>query len=510
MMRSIALVAAIACPTVGALSQDEQYLAPYSDELVHWRQSEIPALSRIVALTKIVDFVPTWLMNTFIPLFLPAGKTMDLNLAVTLHDMPFVGDIDLVAQNVTLLHLGALQNVQIGLAPDGEFTWHAALMLEDLSIHASALMSLYGIPFNTSVGFSLTNLSIDVAGIVAFNRTRICDVWGDTFMSSLSCIAWPVLEGDGVLGLKMTSLELNLLDFQLDMNLSNPDCADGCKPIHDQLVAIVDEMKPGLLANLSTQYSQMALEMGNNALKTYIPKLHADSPCTVDQLAPVVNVSRACITNNGGYTLGFGYHDCPAKTLSPLTSRYPIDQSRCVDVQDVLPHVAEGEVIRVTTDVAAGLDEIVSPAFRYAADSNVAGFQCGGGTLTYNCVLISLVPMDPSVLPPVSRVCITNHAGFVMDFQAKNLRTQSYVAQTGSYPINQMKCIDLGSTAEIMEGDELKLKVHAYLGKKNPTDRNVEYRDNGLTAAFECKGTTLNYQCKLLVGGLAENSDYIV
>jgi len=269
-------------------------------------------------------------------------------------------------------------------------------------------------------------------------------------------------------------------------------------------------MKPELLANLSTKYSQMALEMGNSVLLKQIPKMHAESPCGPDKTAPIMNVSRVCITNNGGYTLGFGYHDCPAHAISDQTSRFPIDQSRCTDVQQFLPEAQEGEVVRVATDAAAGLREIVDPAFRYVPNSNVAGFQCSGGTLTYNCALVSLVPQDPSILPPVSRVCVTNHAGFVMDYQLKNLRTQSWVAQSSSYPINQMKCLDLSSTAGVLEEDEFKIKVHAYLGKQNPTDRNVKYANNGLTAAFECTGTTLNFKCKLLVGASADQVERVV
>jgi len=511
MMKSLVLTAVIASPLVSALSKDEAYLAPYVDELVHWSNSEVPAMSRVVALTKMVEFVPTWLMNTFIPLFLPAGKTMDLEMALKLHNLPAVGDMNILAHNVTLVHLGDVQKAEISLESDSEFTWAASIKLQDLSIFASAWLTLYDIPFNSTIAMTLTNMAIDIKGIVAFNRTRICDVWGDVLMSSISCALWPVMEGDGVTGLKMTSLELNLDDFQLDMNLSNPEMSDDtAEGLRESMLQIVNELKPGLLANLSTQYSQMALDMGNDALRTSIPKMHRDSPCTVDSLVPVMNVSRVCIANNGGYTLGFGLHDCPAHIVSPKTSRYPIDQSRCVDVQSVMPGVSEGEVVRVATDAAAGLEEIVSPAFHYAANSNVAGFQCGGGTLTYNCELISLVPVDPSSLPPVSKVCITNHAGFVMDFETKNLRTQAWVAQSASYPINQMKCIDLGSTAEILEGDEFKIKVHAHAGKKNPTDRGVKYQANGLTAAYECKGTTLNYDCKLMVGGMALDSSFLV
>jgi hypothetical protein len=511
MMKSLFLTVVIGSRSVGALSNDEAYLAPYVDELVHWRDSEVPAMSRVVALTKVAGFVPTSLINTFIPLFLPAGKTMDLEMALTLHNLPAVGDMDILAHNVTLGHLGDLQKAEISLVSDSEFTWAASVKLQDLSISASAWLTLYGIPFNSTIAMSFTNMSIDIKGIVAFNRTRICDVWGDVLTSSLSCALWPIMGGDGVTGLKMTSLELNLDDFQLDMNLTNPEMdPDTAEGLRQSMLQVVDELKPGLLANLSTQYSQMALDMGNNALLTTIPKLHKDSPCALDSLVPVMNVSRVCIANNGGYTMGFGYHDCPAHTVSPKTSRYPIDQSRCVDVESVMPGVAEGEVVRVATDAAAGLEEIVSPAFHYAENSNVAGFQCGGGTLTYNCELISLVPIDPSSLPPVSKVCITNHAGFVMDFETKNLRTQAWVAKSDSYPINQMKCIDLSSTAEVSEGDEFKIKVHAHAGKKNPTDRDVKYQANGLTAAFDCTGTTLNYHCKLLVGGMAVASSYLV
>jgi len=512
----LAAFIAVLCPLNQGLSDEEQYLAPYAKELVQWKNSEIPALSRLVSLATDISFIPTWLESTFIPLFLPDGKTFDLNLALSIPNAPAVGKVDVVVQTVTLEHLGALKNLQLGLGSASDFTWHATVQLQDISITAEALVTLFDIPFNASVSLELQNLSLDIQGIVAFNRTRLCEVWGGVFLSSTSCALHPVMEKNGDVGLRITSLELGLDDFKFAMNLSNPDLIPSAKDaLQDEVAQVVDYLKPELLANLSTKYSQMALEMGNEALMNQIPKFHAESPCTPDvwptvgKLDPLVNVSQVCISNNGGYTMGFGFQDCPAHFVSPQTSRYPVDQYRCMDVHSAMPNAVDGEIVRVTTGAAAGLQEIVDPAFQYVPGSNAAAFECDGGTLTYGCKLISLVPVDPSVLPPVSRVCMINHGGFVMDFQAKNLRSQNSVAQSNSFPINQRKCVDLGG-ADVFEGDEIKLKAHAHWGKTNSADRKVKYSDNGLTASYECKGTTLNFQCKLLVSGASDLTTSVV
>ena len=214
--------------------------------------------------------------------------------------------------------------------------------------------------------------------------------------------------------------------------------------------------------------------------------------------ATAINVSRVCFANNGGYDLKWKYHNCPAHLVSSETPGYPIDQRKCMDVKDVFPDAVEGQVLRVASQAVAGIHEIIDPSMRYVPNSNSAGFECSGTTLDYHCDFLSVAPVDPSHLPQVSEVCVINHAGFVMYFDEQNVRTQSWMAHTGNYPIDQTRCIDLGSTDGAQEGDKFQTRVHAVAGKTRLAHRHVEYRNNHLKATFQCTGTTLNYDCSLL------------
>lgn len=240
----------------------------------------------------------------------------------------------------------------------------------------------------------------------------------------------------------------------------------------------------------------------NGALLSSIPKYQQENPCqTAPEEAPsaVINVSRMCVSNNAAFVVKFKAHDCPARSSSSQTSGYPIDQSRCMDVSEAFPQAVEGDILRVQTEAVLGLHKLLDPAIRYVPNSNAAAWQCSGTTMDYHCGLMSVAPINPSVAPRVHRVCIINHAGFVMNYELQNSRTGGWVPKTSNYPINQNKCIDLGNTDGVQEGDEFHARVHAVLGKTNMADRSVLYYNNGLTATYECKGTTLFYHCNLLV-----------
>merc|ERR1712190_437836 len=163
------------------------------------------------------------------------------------------------------------------------------------------------------------------------------------------------------------------------------------------------------------------------------------------------------------------------------------------------PDVAEGQVLRAATLAVAGLHEIIDPPMRYVPNSNVAGFECAGTTLTMNCKLVSVAPVSPSALPEVERVCVMNHAGFVMYYEVEDSNTRAAVATSSRYPIDVMKCTDLSTISTVKEGDSLQINVHAIAGKTNDADRNVKFKKNNMAATFECTGTTLFYSCKLMV-----------
>merc|ERR1712146_282097 len=124
-----------------------------------------------------------------------------------------------------------------------------------------------------------------------------------------------------------------------------------------------------------------------------------------------------------------------------------------MDMKSAFPHAVEGQVLRAGTYAVAGITEMIDPPLRYVPDSNAAAFQCSGTTLTMKCNFVSLAPINPSVLPQVQKVCIINHAGFVMKYDVDDKQTKSNVGKTGNYPINQEKCIDLSSSNGVKDGD---------------------------------------------------------
>ena len=94
---------------------------------------------------------------------------------------------------------------------------------------------------------------------------------------------------------------------------------------------------------------------------------------------------------------------------------------------------------------------------------------------------IPTAPANPAILPQVSQVCVINHADFVLGLIMQNQRTRKYV--TWSNVIGQKVCIDLGATSEGRNRDVFQINVDG----ATPFG-NVEYRDNGISVAFECKG----------------------
>merc|ERR1712224_1035767 len=123
------------------------------------------------------------------------------------------------------------------------------------------------------------------------------------------------------------------------------------------------------------------------------------------------------------FVLKWQHVNCPALLESAETSGFPVDQSRCMEIKDSISATKEGDPIRVRSHAVAGVHHVLDPALRYVPNSNAATFECSGTTLEYGCSLVSVTPVDPDVLPRASKICIINHAGFVMDFSAVNTRT---------------------------------------------------------------------------------------
>lgn len=446
------------------LSEQEQYLAPYLDQLVDYRDN--PIARRYITLANLVDAVPTWIEDLFIPLFIP-GSTLTIPINKTMEvKIPIGGlavNLNITVHNAILTGLDEFKKLRpLKLLDSGRFTWGGNIVMKELTAFVSASFSLMpGTMANVSVNMHLVNPSIDFSMILAFNHSRLCDVWGSVMKSSVACAMWPlsVLEDAGVSGVNMTFLRLGLGNFTTDISITGLGSPDFEKALDEAVQTLIAKERPTILANLSGSLSQQALQMANEAFLHQIPRMQRESPCSTSALAPTVNVSKVCFSNNGGYLLKWAYHNCPTHLASPQTAEFPIDQSRCMDVKSIWPDAQVGQVLRVSTEAIAGLHEISDPALRYVPDSNSAGFECSGTTFDYSCKFVSVAPVEPSVNPQVQKVCVINHAGFVMHYEVQNKRTGSWVAKTGDYPIDQTQCIDLSTTASVKEGDIFDTKA---------------------------------------------------
>ena len=98
----------------------------------------------------------------------------------------------------------------------------------------------------------------------------------------------------------------------------------------------------------------------------------------------------------------------------------------------------------------------------------------------------------------VSKICVENAAGFVMHFDLKDLDTDEISQDSGTFDIDQSKCLNLNDVAHISNNDLIMCRAHAVAGESNDCTDAVRFSVNSTeTATFQCKGTTLDYSCTL-------------
>merc|ERR1712070_1348352 len=205
---------------------------------------------------------------------------------------------------------------------------------------------------------------------------------------------------------------------------------------------MLEEKKPEILANLTTSVSEAARAAANEGILLEIPAIQKYYPCDMDAVVPVPEVSTVCFTNNAAFAMKWGYANCPTHEVSQSSEPFPINQHKCMHVKDIWSDAKEGQVLRAQVEAIAGIHEIIDPALRYVPDSNVAAFQCDGTTLVYKCKLVSVVPEDPSAGVEASKICLLNHGGYVMHYDAQNQRT-GWMGHSKDYPIDKTVCTDL-------------------------------------------------------------------
>lgn len=109
-----------------------------------------------------------------------------------------------------------------------------------------------------------------------------------------------------------------------------------------------------------------------------------------------------------------------------------------------------------------------------------------------------LPAVSSGVAPDASEICVANQAGFVLHWELHDILGEMASADSGSYPIDQTRCLPLSAIPDIKEGAVVMCKVHAELGETQFCASAVRYSANSTsTATFTCTGTTLDYSCTL-------------
>eukprot|EP01062_Namystynia_karyoxenos_P083840 TRINITY_DN973_c0_g1_i3.p1 TRINITY_DN973_c0_g1~~TRINITY_DN973_c0_g1_i3.p1 ORF type:complete len:704 (+),score=278.46 TRINITY_DN973_c0_g1_i3:82-2193(+) len=491
---------ALPVPAV-SVADGESYLQPYSSELATWSMH-----GKFARLGRLIDFVPSWIINLVIDHFFHHGKAVvPLNVSIPLQLPAGLGKATLALDALDVDGINSFTTLK-PLKLESGFTWRAQLALKHLSVTAGAKLTLeagssvHGLPpggaMDVQVSIPLEKVAVDLSVVVAMNSTRLCELSGQKQTSSLPCMLWPVAHaarGNTVMsGLNITHLSVSIGD----LGLSVSGLGAGLDAVVNGAVAeVMTTYKAPLLKALPNGISDTLKDLADSAAYKAIVKEQQEHPCGVTAAAPAV--SRVCVLNHAGFVMNWKFRDCASGAESPSSGNYPIMQKRCLEVTGV-PNATAGSVIRVVTDAAGGKRQVTAEALRYAPDSNEAVYTCRGTTLDYKCTLQSLTPVSPGTPPKVSKVCVANDAGFVLRWHATDRRTGGASSDSGDYPVDQTRCIDLGPIPGVKEGDSVDATVKAVLGKTKDVATPVIYSNSSYGATFTCRGTTLSYHCNLL------------
>jgi hypothetical protein len=96
--------------------------------------------------------------------------------------------------------------------------------------------------------------------------------------------------------------------------------------------------------------------------------------------------SRICVKNEAGFVLKWQFKDKYSKELSDFTDTYPIGQTKCMNIDDALPKVKEGEQIQTFVKASGGDTNKVEHLVVYTGEEVATiNYTCRGTTLNFSC-----------------------------------------------------------------------------------------------------------------------------
>merc|ERR1711968_209762 len=110
-------------------------------------------------------------------------------------------------------------------------------------------MVVLGRDVNLTATVPLVSPSLHFETIAAFNRTKLCEVWGTVMKSSAACALWPMmLQDNGASGLNVTSLVVNATDFGFNLTVTGLGRLN--RALQTDLTTLVNKHKPQILASI--------------------------------------------------------------------------------------------------------------------------------------------------------------------------------------------------------------------------------------------------------------------
>jgi hypothetical protein len=330
------------------LSDLEWYLEPYLKELVQYRDN--PVLQKYISFANLVDALPTWIENFIIRILGFSTVTIPVNVDIPFK-VPIPGPIPLpghfTIKTVTINDLNKFKTLKpIKLMPDTKFTWGGHISMKKTTISVDTELVVMGKSVNATFTLPLAKPDLQYSLIVAFNRTRLCDLWGEAMESSTSCRVWPLFvdEAAGISGFNLTSFNISVSDFDFQIDVHGLGDLDD--ELKKELATVVEMMKPGIIAALPGPVSEGIKSRANTWAVGGVADMHRKSPCSVDTLRPAINVSQVCFLNNANFKMKWAFHNCPAHLVSHQTEAYPKKHYECRNVQDLFPDIVPGQIIR--------------------------------------------------------------------------------------------------------------------------------------------------------------------
>jgi hypothetical protein len=225
----------------------------------------------------------------------------------------------------------------------------------------------------------------------------------------------------------------------------------------------------------------------------------------------LTEASHVCVSNNGGFMLGFELWDTSTNHRMPMTDTYAAGGRECRDISDI-PSVDDAHPILIVVYLTAGQTITLGPVIYNPGLDAMAGsanLTCLGGTGTPRCVTyltdgseaqVQQFPRpDLAIWQPVvraSQICLTNNGGYRLRFQLWNTAWSSLSPVSDSFDHSSSRCISGDFISEVHEDNPLVPIAYVEAGGSKMF-HSVIYDEGAAAASYVCDGTAWLFSCRL-------------